>query len=320
MQPPQRPTPAEHVLLRDDGTLKPLAIELNLPHPQGGLHGTTSQVFTPAEPGIGGLVWQLAKAYACVNDSGYHQLISHWYDYVVEHPCSNRAICYCNAQILINASGVVERTVFPAKYAMEMSSVIYKKWNFPEQALPADLLKRPKSGQPLKLGSENSSFYYSTGKSVQCDSELQSWWTELWNEGHGDKKDEPWWPEMKTRTELIQTCTIIIWVASAPHAAVNFGQYPYAGYLLNRPTVSRWFMPEPGTPEYAELESNPKSIYLKTITAQFQTLIGVFLIEILSCHSTDEVYLGPRESWLDCRCTTSRSIQEIWGEADRNRE
>lgn len=69
------------LLLQEDGTLKPLAIELSLPHPQGNQHGAVSKVFTPAEEGIGGTVWQLAKAYAAVNDSGYHQLISHWYNY-----------------------------------------------------------------------------------------------------------------------------------------------------------------------------------------------------------------------------------------------
>ena len=62
---------------------------------------------------------------------------------------------------------------------------------------------------------------------------------------------------METVSELIHSCTIIIWIASALHAAVNFGQYPYAGYLPNRPTVSRRFMPEPGTPEYKEVERNP---------------------------------------------------------------
>lgn len=139
-------------------------------------------------------------------------------------------------------------------------------------------------------------FYYPTDDLIQGDSELQSWWTELREKGHGDKKDEPWWPKMQTLGELTQTCTIIIWVASALHAAVNFGQYSYAGYLPNRPTVSRRFMPEPGTPEYAELESNPDLAFLKTITAQFQTLLGVSLIEVLSRHTSDEIYLGQRDT------------------------
>lgn len=67
------------LFLQDDGTLKPLAIELSLPHPQGEKHGATSKVFYPAENGVEGSVWQLAKAYAAVSDSGTHQLISHWY-------------------------------------------------------------------------------------------------------------------------------------------------------------------------------------------------------------------------------------------------
>ncbi|XP_052208384.1 linoleate 9S-lipoxygenase 5 [Diospyros lotus] len=336
------------LLLQDDGTLKPLAIELSKPDD---LHRANSQVFTPAEDGIGGSLWELAKAYVAVNDSGYHHLVSHWLNthaviepfiiaanrqlsvlhpiYKLLHP-HFRDTMNINAlarHILINAGGVLETTVFPAKYAMEMSSAIYKNWNFTEQALPADLLKRgvavpdSSSNNGLKLLIEDypfavdgleiwtaietwvgeyCSFYYSTDELVQDDSELQSWWRELVHVGHGDKKDEPWWPEMQTRTELIHTCTIIIWVASALHAAVNFGQYPYAGYLPNRPTVSRRFMPEPGTPEYADLESSDHErrnlVFLKTITAQFQTLLGVSLIEVLSRHSADEIYLGSRDT------------------------
>lgn len=140
------------------------------------------------------------------------------------------------------------------------------------------------------------SFYYKTDDTVKQDIELQSWWKELREEGHGDKKDEPWWAKMQTREELIEICTTIIWIASALHAATNFGQYPYAGYLPNRPTISRRFMPEKGTPEYDELVANPDRAFLKTITAQFQTLVGISLIEILSRHSSDEVYLGQRDT------------------------
>ena len=43
---------------------------------------------------------------------------------------------------LINAGGILERTVFPQKYALEMSAVVYKNWRFDDESLPADLLKR----------------------------------------------------------------------------------------------------------------------------------------------------------------------------------
>ncbi|KAL9680853.1 hypothetical protein QQ045_012633 [Rhodiola kirilowii] len=328
------------LLLQDDVKLKPLAIELSLPHGQGDQHGAVSQVYTPGQNGLEGSIWQLAKAYAAVNDSGYHQLISHWLhthaaiepfviatnrQLSVVHPIHKllhphfRDTMNINAlarQILINAGGILEMTVFPAKYAMEMSSAVYKNWVFTDHALPADLLKRgmavaePNSPHGLKLLVEDypyavdgleiwfcietwvkeyCSLYYTSNDLIQNDPELQAWWSEIRNIGHGDLKDKPWWPEMSTLADLTHTCCIIIWVASALHAAVNFGQYSYAGFLPNHPTVSRRFMPQPGSVEYAELESNPDLAFLKTITAQLQTLLGVSLIEGLSRHSSDEI-------------------------------
>lgn len=143
---------------------------------------------------------------------------------------------------------------------------------------------------------EYCNFYYKSDDMVQKDPELQAWWKELVQKGHGDLKDAPWWPKMQTRQELIETCTTVIWIASALHAAVNFGQYPFAGYLPNRPTVSRRFMPEEGTPEYEELKRNPDRAFFKTVNAQIQALVGISLIEILSRHASDEVYLGRRDS------------------------
>ncbi|KAL7585497.1 hypothetical protein Lser_V15G44872 [Lactuca serriola] len=334
------------LLLQNDGTLKPLVIELSLPHLDGDNLGAISNVYTPAENGVEGSIWQLAKAYVAVNDSGIHQLISHWlHTHAVVEPfviAANRQLSILHPiykllyphfrdtmninafarQILINGGGILELTVFPGKYSMELSSVLYKDWVFPEQALPVDLVKRgmaiedsdshhglrlliddyPYAVDGLEIWSGIKSwvedyckFYYKNDDMIQNDTELQSWWKELREEGHGDKKHEPWWPKMDSCQELINICTTFIWVASALHASVNYGQYPYAGFLPNRPTLSRRFMPEPNTPEYDELKENPDDVFLKTITPQLQTLLGIALIELLSRHSSDEVYLGQRD-------------------------
>ncbi|XP_050274138.1 probable linoleate 9S-lipoxygenase 5 [Quercus robur] len=335
------------LFLNEDGTLKPLAIELSLPHPDGDQFGAISKVYTPAEEGVQNFIWQLAKSYVVVNDSGYHQLMSHWLNthaaiepfviatnrqlsvlhpiYKLLHP-HFRDTMNVNAlarQVLINANGALESTVFPRKYSMEMSSKVYKNWVFPEQALPADLIKRgmavkdvnsphglrlliedyPYAVDGLEIWSaiktwveDYCSFYYKTDDMVQDDSELQSWWKELREEGHGDKKEEPWWPKMQTREELIETCTTIIWIASALHAAINFGQYPYGGYPPNRPAMSRHFMPEEGTSDYEELKSHPEKALLKIFTSQFESVLGISLVEILSRHSSDEIFLGQRDS------------------------
>lgn len=140
------------------------------------------------------------------------------------------------------------------------------------------------------------SLYYTSNDTLRQDSELQAWWKEIVEVGHGDKKNEPWWPKMETREELVEVCSIIIWIASALHAAVNFGQYSYGGLILNRPTLSRRFMPEKGSAEYDELVKSPQKAYLKTITPKFQTLIDLSVIEILSRHASDELYLGQREN------------------------
>ncbi|WCJ43140.1 Linoleate 9S-lipoxygenase 1 [Euphorbia peplus] len=336
------------LFLKDDGTLKPVAIELSLPRSEGDEFGAIKKVYTPAEDGtVQGCIWQLAKAYVAVIDSGVHQLISHWLhthaaiepfiiatnrNLSVIHPIHKllhphfRDTMNINAvarQILINGGGLLEFTVFPGKYCMEMSSVAYKNWNFTQQALPEDLKMRgiavedPDSPAGIRLLIKDypyavdglqiwsaintwvknyCSIYYNSDETVAKDPELQSWWNEIQETGHGDKKNEPWWPQMTTKQTLIQSCTTIIWVASALHAAINFGQYPYGGYLPNRPSLSRRFMPEPGSSEYEEAEMYPEKAFCKTVTAQLQTVLGISLIEILSRHASDEVYLGQRDT------------------------
>jgi len=69
------------IFLQNDGTLKPLAIELSSPNPKGDRFGPISDIYLPASEGVESSIWLLAKAYVIVNDSCYDQLISHWYKF-----------------------------------------------------------------------------------------------------------------------------------------------------------------------------------------------------------------------------------------------
>ncbi|XP_054793781.1 probable linoleate 9S-lipoxygenase 5 isoform X2 [Prosopis cineraria] len=337
------------LFLKNDGTLMPLAIELSLP--REGQFNATPEVYLPAEQGVESWIWKLAKAYVVVNDSNYHQLISHWlYTHAVVEPfviAANRQLSVLHPvykllaphfvdtmkinalarQFLINANGIIESTFLPGKYSMMLSSGVYKNWVFTDQALPADLLKRGMATEDstsphgldlaikdypyavdgldiwfaIKTWVQDYCFcYYESDETVQGDTELQSWWKELVQVGHGDKKDDPNWPQMKDRDDLIKSCTILMWITSGLHAAVNFGQYPYGGYILNRPTMTRRYMPQKGSPEYEELKTNPEKVFLRTINSKEQAMTVISTLAILSRHSFTEAYLGQSDisDWI----------------------
>lgn len=92
------------------------------------------------------------------------------------------------------------------------------------------------------------SHFYRSDEDIASDVELQSWWKEIREIGHGDKRDDvECWLPLNSLANLIQSLTTLIWIASALHAAVNFGQYGYAGFPPNRPTRCRKFIPQEGT-------------------------------------------------------------------------
>lgn len=144
--------------------------------------------------------------------------------------------------------------------------------------------------------------FYRDDQDIISDIEIQEWWKEISQIGHGDKRyEEKCWLSLDSLANLIQVLTTLIWIASALHAAINFGQYDYAGYPPNRPTRCRKFIPAEGTMEYADFLRDPDKYYLQMIPDRFTTTLGIALIEVLSGHTADEVYLGQRAStaWTD---------------------
>ncbi|KAG2379970.1 Linoleate 9S-lipoxygenase [Vigna angularis] len=353
------------LFLKDDGTLKPLAIELSQPNPEGDKFGAHSTVILPAQQGVKGTIWLMAKAYVLVNDSNYHQLVTHWLNtHAIIEPfviATNRNLSVLHPihkllsphyrgtmnvngiarQSLFNAGGIIEQSFLPGRYALEMSSAAYKNWVFTDQALPNDLVKRgmaikdqsrphgvrlvikdyPYAVDGLEIWSAIETWVkyyvdvYYTDSDVNNDTELRDWWKEVVEKGHGDLKDKPWWPKLKTREDLYQICSIIIWTASGLHAAVNFGQYPYGGYILNRPTLSTRLIPVEGKAEYDEMVENPEKAYLSTFTPEYETLVHLSVIEILSRHASDEVYLGQRDNpnWIDDKSTKALQAFQKFG-------
>ncbi|XVF04635.1 hypothetical protein REPUB_Repub05bG0101400 [Reevesia pubescens] len=234
-------------------------------------------------------------------------------------------------QFLINAYGIIESSFTPSKYSMELNSSAYdQEWRFDNQGLPADLISRgmavedstaphglrlaikdyPFANDGLILWdalkqwiSEYVNHYYPKASLVESDEELQVWWTEVRTVGHIDKKDEPWWPVLKTPQDLIDTLATIVWVCSGHHASVNFGQYAYAGYFPNRPTIARTKMPneDSSEQEWKFFLENPEAVLLECFPSQMQAARVMAVWDVLSSHSPDEEYIGAtiEPSWAE---------------------
>ncbi|XP_074312002.1 linoleate 13S-lipoxygenase 2-1, chloroplastic-like [Silene latifolia] len=243
---------------------------------------------------------------------------------------------------LVNAGGFIETTFSLEKYSMEFGSLVYdKEWRFDHQALPTDLISRgiaiedESSPHGLKLAIEDYPYandglllwdavkqwitdyvkhYYQNEEEVQSDTELQQWWAEIREKGHGDKKDEKWWPVLTTSHVLIEILTTMIWVASGHHAAVNFGQYLYGGYFPNRPTTARIKMPteDPTEEEWKYFVKNPCNVLLNTLPSRAQGIKVMTILNVLSSHSPDEEYIGEQlePSWAEDP-TTKESFEKF---------
>ena len=139
-----------------------------------------------------------------------------------------------------------------------------------------------------KLASGVVDEFYKTDQDVYDDPELQKWAEDIHSnafpsdniegaeEGHGFPK------EIKTKKELAEYCTLIMFTGSAQHASINFGQYdiyafiPNATYALRRPPPSK-----KGAADYTDL--------LKTLPDKNDTAHQIAISSLLSMYSHDEV-------------------------------
>ncbi|QCD79114.1 lipoxygenase [Vigna unguiculata] len=221
--------------LTEQGTLKPLAIELTRPAMEG--KPQWKQVFKPASHSSSYptnlWLWRLAKAHVLAHDSGYHELVSHWlrthcavepfiiathrqlstmhpiYRLLHPHMRYTMEINSLAREVLISANGVIETSFTPRKYSMEISSVAYDQlWQFDLQALPNDLISRgmavadPNAPHGLKLTIEDYPF---ANDGLLIWDAIKEWVTEYVNHYYpspstveSDEELQAWWTEIRT--------------------------------------------------------------------------------------------------------------------------
>lgn len=154
--------------------------------------------------------------------------------------------------------------------------------------------------------------FYSELNSVKTDVELQAWWDEIKNKGHYDKRNETWWPKLNTKQDLSGILSTIIWVASGQHAAINFGQYPYGGYVPNRPNLMRKLIPQATDSEYEKFMLNPEKAFLSSLPTQLQVTKIMAVLDSLSTHSPDEEYLGQVNHFHAQNWTSDEEILKLF--------
>ncbi|URE37740.1 hypothetical protein MUK42_07613, partial [Musa troglodytarum] len=287
--------------LTNDGTLRPLAIELTIPPSATGPQW--KQVFRPCRDATGAWLWRHAKSHVRAHDSCHHELISHWLrthccvePYIIAahrqlsemHPIYrllhphfryNMEINALARQALISGGGIIEISFSPLKYSMEISSVAYDQlWRFDMEALPADLIRRgmavedPTAEHGLRLTVDDYPF---ANDGLLIWSAIRQWVEDYVSHYYPDPNYitddyelQRWWDEVRTE----DTATRRTRHASAHHAAVNFGQYDFGGYFPNRPSIARTNMPT----EDAQKESfvrflrKPEVSLLQSLPSQIQ--------------------------------------------------
>ncbi|KAK7828132.1 linoleate 13s-lipoxygenase 3-1 [Quercus suber] len=292
------------------GTLKPIAIKLSLPPADPNSH--SKQVLTPPVDATTNWLWQLGKAHVCSNDSSVHLLVHHW---LCTHACMEPFIIAAHRHLsamhpiykfldpcmrytlkinalaresLINAGGIIETEFTPGKYCMQSSCAAYTEWwQFDLEGLPADLIRRgvaipdPTQAHGIRLLIEDDpyatngiligsaiqtlvrsyvNYYYQDPSAVCSDTELQAWYNESIN-----------------------------------HVALNFGQYPYDGYIPTRPPLMRQLMPKEHDPEYTNFVKDLQGYFLSSLPSWSQITKYIAVVDIISSHSPDEEYLGMRK-------------------------
>ncbi|XDV21730.1 hypothetical protein PO909_026756 [Leuciscus waleckii] len=127
--------------------------------------------------------------------------------------------------------------------------------------------------------------YYQSDAHVQKDTELHGWISEIFTNGFLERDSSGIPSSFQTLKELIKFVTMVIFTASAQHAAVNNGQFEFGGWMPNYPTALR-------KPPPKEKGQTTEDTILETLPDVTTTVNGMAVLKLLSKDSADHYPLG----------------------------
>ncbi|XP_077585623.1 polyunsaturated fatty acid 5-lipoxygenase-like [Stigmatopora nigra] len=163
--------------------------------------------------------------------------------------------------------------------------------------------------------------YYSGDEEVRGDPEIQAFVKDVHDNGMRDFHQSEFPQSLQSREELIQYLTIIVFTASAQHAAVNFGQYDWYAWIPNAPSTMR--KPPPDRKGSADM-----SLIMATLPDRGRSTWHLGAVWALSQYQKNEIYLGiyPDGHFVDEKINAyiekfQKTLKEIGeGIQARNRE
>ncbi|XP_037660710.1 polyunsaturated fatty acid 5-lipoxygenase isoform X2 [Choloepus didactylus] len=145
-----------------------------------------------------------------------------------------------------------------------------------------------------KFTTEVVGIYYESDQVVVEDQELQDFVMDVYVYGMRGRKASGFPESVKTREELSEYLTVVIFTASAQHAAVNFGQYDWCSWIPNAPPTMR--APPPTAKGVVTIEQ-----IVETLPDRGRSCWHLGAVWALSQFQENELFLGmyPEEHFIE---------------------
>ncbi|XP_067249526.1 polyunsaturated fatty acid 5-lipoxygenase-like isoform X3 [Chanodichthys erythropterus] len=206
--------------------------------------GEANTVFLPSDNQYD---WMLAKMWVKSSDFNVHQLVIHilrthltsevfaiamYRQLAAVHPVYKLLIPHVRFTVAINTAGreklICESGLFDkARGVEDLPNYYYRD----DGMMVWEAMK--------SFVSDVVKIYYGSDEKVQQDKEIQAFVKDVCVGMKNGPKSCEFPDSLKTQEQLVELLTVVIFTASAQHAAVNFGQYDWYAWVPNSPSTMR---------------------------------------------------------------------------------